>query len=505
MRLLNNIAIAVTVATLAVPTFARVVAAQTLRVGLIEDVDTLDPAQGRTLGGRQVFAAMCDKLFDIDQNGNLYGQLATKSDTSDNGLKVRLTLRQGVKFQDGTPFNAEAVKLNLDRDMSMAESARKGDLRAIDHVNVVDDHTIDLVLKEPYTPLLAQLADRAGMMLSPTAIKGKDAKTVGTHPVCSGPFQLVEQIPQDHITLKRFDGYWDADKIHVDEVIYRPMPDATVRLNNLLSGQLDLISQVATSDLPQLRSASGFQVASVTGLGHFHLIFNLASDAGPFATNVKLRQAVDAAIDRNIINKVVFKGEFVPGNQPVSPSSPYYDKDHPVTGAHLDNAKKLIAESGVSSPSLKIVVNNNPVFLRVAQVIQSMLGEAGIKVTLDPMDSKTATGVVTSGKFQGFFSFWSGRVDPDANTYTYLGCKGSQNSGGYCNADVEKLLTQAAAESKTEDRAALYAKAADSWMADAPMLFLYHPKLFFGLSDSVHDFKPIPDGLIRLQGVSMEK
>jgi peptide/nickel transport system substrate-binding protein len=476
--------------------------AQTLEIGLIEDVDTLDPAQGRTLGGRQVFSTLCDKLFEVDSDGNLQPELALEHVTSEDGLTVTLTLRQGVVFHDGEPFNAQAVKYNLDRAMTMEESARKGDLRAIERVEVIDDYTVALILHQPYTPLLAQLADRPGMMISPAAAEAKGPDGFATDPVCSGPFRLVEQIPQDHIELARFEDYWNADNIHIERVIYRPVPDATVRLNNLLAGQLDLIEQVATTDLEKLRSTEGFEVASVTGLGHFHLLFNLAGD-GPFAKSAALRQAVDAAIDRNIINQAVFGGEFVPGNQPVQPASPYYAGDFPVPARDLERAKALVAESGVDSPSLAIVLNNNPTFLRVAQVIQSMLAEAGITVTLNPTDSGTATGLVTSGDFEGFFSFWSGRVDPDANTHTYLGCTGSQNSGGYCNEEVEALLTRAAAASDPAVRADLYAQAAAIWMADAPTLFIYHPKLFFGYSSAVQGFTPFPDGLVRLDGVTL--
>lgn len=483
----------------------NVAQAQTLQIGLIEDLDTLDPAQGRTLGGRQVFAALCDKLFELDADGALQPELALEQATSDDGLTVTLTLRQGVVFHDGEPFNAEAVKYNLDRAMTMEESARKGDLRAIDRVEVVDEYTVDLVLSTPYTPLLAQLADRPGMMISPAAAEALGPGGFGTAPVCSGPFTLVEQIPQDHIELAKFADYWNADDIHLDGVVYRPVPDATVRLNNLLAGQLDLIEQVATTDLEKLRSTDGFAVSSVTGLGHFHLIFNLAEGAGPFAESAALRQAVDAAIDRNIINEAVFGGEFVPGNQPVQPASPYYAASHSVGERDLDRARALIAESGVEAPELNLVLNNNPTFLRVAQVIQSMLAEAGITVTLSPTDSGTATGLVTAGDFQGFFSFWSGRVDPDANTHTYLGCTGSQNSGKYCDDDVEALLTQAAGASDPAERAALYAQAADIWMAAAPTLFIYHPKLFFGYSTAVEGFVPVPDGLVRLDGVTLSK
>jgi peptide/nickel transport system substrate-binding protein len=481
-------------------------AAGTVRVGMIEDVDTLDPAQGRTLGGRHVFTALCDKLFDIDENVNLYGRLVTAHEISGDGLTVTLQLRSGVVFHDGTPFDAEAVKFNLERALTIEESARKGDIRAIDKVEVVEPLTVRLLLKEPFAPLLAQLSDRAGMMVSPTAASAVSPKDFSNNPVCSGPYKFVERVVQDRIVLERFEDYWNKDTAHFDRVEYRPVPDATVRLNNLMAGQLDLIDQVSTTDLPTLRGDSGFAVDQVTGLGHFHLSFNVANGEGannPYGQKLELRQAVDAAIDRNIINQVVFGGEYVIGNQPVPPTSAYYDKNHPIEPRDLDKAKALVEQAG-GAPPLTILVNNSPSFVQGVQVIQSLLAEAGISVDIQPAEMSTAIGAAGAGQFQAFLAFWSGRVDPDGNTFPYLGCTGSQNWGKYCNPAVDEALNAASRTSDTAERAALYAKAADLWMAEDPYIFLFHQNWFFGRKAALKGFKAIPDGLLRLDGVTME-
>ncbi|WP_396648738.1 ABC transporter substrate-binding protein [Mesorhizobium sp. IMUNJ 23232] len=479
-----------------------------LRIGLIEDVDTLDPTQGGTLGGRQVFSALCDKLFDLDEKAGVIGRLATSHEVSADGLTITLKLRDGVKFHDGTPFDAEAVKFNIERALTLEQSKRKGDVRAVDTIEVVDPLTVKLHLKQPFTPLLAQLADRAGMMMSPTAIKAAaDAAAFGSAPVCSGPYKLVERVVQDRIVLEKFPDYWNKDAFHFDEVTYLPVPDATVRLNNLLAGQLDLIEQVSTADLERVKADPRFTVSSIDGLGFFYLLFNLANGEGAknsFAENAKLRQAIDAAIDRNVINQVAFGGNFTPGNQPVSPSSPYYDKSMPVPARDLDKAKALVAESGVADPTLEVTVNNNPTFLRVGQVIQSMAAEAGIKIVIKPIEASTAGAAVAAGEFQSHLSFWSGRADPDGNIYNYLGCKGSSNVGKYCNQKVDDILTAAAKEADPAKRAALYAEANKLWMPEAPLLVIYHSKPFFAAKKEVTGFKPIPDGLMRLEGVSME-
>ncbi|MBM3525612.1 MAG: ABC transporter substrate-binding protein [Alphaproteobacteria bacterium] len=476
-------------------------------MGTSEDLDTLDPAQGRTLGGRQVFSGLCDKLLDLDENAGIIPRLALSHETAPDGLSVTLKLRTGVVFHDGTPFDAAAVKYNIERALTIPESARKGDIRAIERVDVIDPTTAKLVLKEPFTPLLAQLTDRAGMMISPRAAAAVDAKEFGTKPVCSGPFRFVERVVQDRVVLERFANYWNKDAIHFDRVTYLPIPDGTVRLNNLFSGQLDLVEQISTADLQRVRGDQRFRVSSITGLNHFHMVFNVANGAGaenPFAKNAKLRQAFDLGIDREIINRVVFGGEFVPGNQLVSPLSPYYSKAQPVPKRDVAKAKQLVAESGVASPTLTTLVMNGPAYIQLAQVVQSMLGEVGIKLNVQPMEANTASALAGTGNFQAFLAFWSGRPDPDGNTYPYLGCNGSQNYGKYCRKEVEDLLNQAGRVSGVEQRAQLYAKATELWMQDMPTVPIYHWKWFFAHKAGLAGFKPIPDGLMRLEGVKLQ-
>ena len=496
LSILSGLALSLSLVGVAAPAHSA-----TLRIGIGEDTDTLDPAQGRTFGGRQIFAALCDKLFDLDQNAKVVGQLVTDWKVSDDGLTITLNLRPGVVFHDGTPFNAEAVKFNIERSLNLKELARKGDIRAISKVEVVDDDTVNLILANPFAPLLAQLADRAGMMLSPTAIKAVDTATFANAPVCSGPFKFKERVVQDRVVLERFANYWNKDAIHFDEIVYLPMPDSTVRLNNLLSGQLDIMERIATSDLERLKGNDAVKVVSVTGLGHVHIQFNVSSK-DPLASNVKLRQAMDAAIDRNVLNQVVFDGLYVPGNQPVSPESPFYAKNHPVVPADPARAKALVAEFGLGTPKLTMILNNEPQHLRAGQVVQSMLKDAGIEVELQPVAGGVGNSLMAEGNFQAFLGFWSGRADPDANAYTYLGCKGAQNFGKYCRDEVEKLLAAASAVNDVAKRTELYAQAADLWMTDLPVIYLYHEKRYFGLASGIKGFTPVPDGIVRVTGVS---
>jgi peptide/nickel transport system substrate-binding protein len=226
--------------------------AQTLRIALRQDLDTMDPTLSTSYVGRIVFAGLCDKLFDIDEKLNIVPQLATGYEWSDPKT-LTLHLRQGVTFQDGEALDADAVKDSLVRDMTLPGSYRKNELGLIDHIDVIDSATVRITLKQPSGAFLAQLTDRSGMILAPkvTAAEGKDFTQ---HPVCSGPFKFVERVPQDHVTLERFPGYWDNQDIHFERVEYRVLVDSSVRVANLKAGAIDLSENIVPTDAAAVKA-----------------------------------------------------------------------------------------------------------------------------------------------------------------------------------------------------------------------------------------------------------
>src|SRR5882757_8104373 len=305
------------VAAIAVALFvslsAGAFAQTTLRIGLAEDPDILDPSMARTYVGRIVFAAFCDKLFDIDEKLNIVPQLALSHETSADGKEMTIKLRPGVKFHDGEQFDAEAAKFSLERHLTLSGSFRKPELATVDHVDVVDPLTIKLALKTPFSPLIAQLTDRAGMMVSPKAAKEQGDK-FGLHPVCAGPYKFVERVQQDRIVFEKFADYWNKDNIFIDRVVFLPIVDATVRLANLKSGGLDLIERVLATDIKAVQANSRLTLSTAPELGYLGLTININKDKnkGPLSQSEKVRQALDLSIDREAINQVVFNGEFTP-------------------------------------------------------------------------------------------------------------------------------------------------------------------------------------------------
>lgn len=478
-----------------------------LRIGLGEDPDILDPAQGVSFVGRVVFAALCDKLVDIDRNLTIVPQLATEWSWSADGKSLTLELRDGVKFHDGTQLDAAAVKTNLDRYRNAAESKRKGELKPVREVVAVGPLTVRLELDEPYAPLLAVLADRAGMMLSPTALAAKGDK-IGTAPVCAGPYRFVERVAQERIVVARFADYWgrlapDAP----DRIVYTPVPDQTVRLANLRSGSFDIIERMAATDAKAVAADPRLRFVEGTALAYDLLSINTAhGDAAnnPLGRDKRVREAFEWSIDRSALNQVAYDGRFVPSNQPEAPGTRYYDPAHPVPGRDIAKAKALLAAAGTPHVAFTLASANGTTAQVVTQAIQSMAREAGFDITLQPSEEVMMVRNNAAGNYQAALAIWSGRADPDGNISYWISCDGFLNWGKYCDPELDRRLAAARATLDPAARARLYREAADIYLAARPVIFLYHYKWLWGMSRKVEGFEPYPDGIIRPQTLGLK-
>jgi peptide/nickel transport system substrate-binding protein len=503
MKLLR-LAVTTTALVLALGTGAR--AETTLRIGLAEDPDILDPTLARTYVGRIVFAAVCDKLFDIDEKLNIVPQLALSHETSADGKEVTIKLRPGVKFHDGEPLDADAAKFSIERHMTLPTSFRKSELASVDHVEVVDPLTIKLVLKTPFAPLITQLTDRSGMMVSPKAAK-KEGDKFGLHPVCAGPYKFVERVAQDRMVFEKFADYWNKDNVFIDRVVFLPIVDPTVRLANLKSGGLDLIERVLATDIKEVRSDPRLVLSTAPSLGYLGLTINIANDKnkGALSQSEKVRQALDLSIDREALNLVVFNGEFTPGNQWVSPQHPYYQKAFPMAKRDVEKAKALLKEAGVALPvTVDMMVPKGAENEAVAQVIQSMAAEAGFDLKIRLIEFATSFKQAQAGEFQIFQIDWSGRIDPDGNSYVFLHSKAPQNDGGYSNPEADKAMEDGRLTSDSAQRKAIYEKLAKNVLNDEPIIYLFHRKILIAHTTKLEGYRQMPDGLVRVVGLKLK-
>lgn len=483
---------------------ATAAGAAELRIGLESDPDALDPDRSRLFVGRIVFTAMCDKLVDVNEKLELQPQLATAWALAEDGLSITFTLREGVKFHDGTDFDAAAVKANLERSKTLEDSVRKSELASVESVEVISPTEVRLNLSAPDATLMAQLADRAGMMLSPTAFA--DGKDFSTAPACAGPFKFVNRVAQDRIELERFADYWDAGSIKLDRVVYLPIPDSTVRLANLQSGDLDMVNQLAATDIPTVQGNGKLRVEQVTGLGYQGIYFNLGNGAAadnPLSKDARIRQALSLSIDRNAISQVVYQGAFPPAGQPFPPDSPYYNEEFAAPERDVERAKALLAEAGVTTPlAIELQVPNRPENQQIAQMIQAMAAEAGINVTLVTKEYATLVSDGAEGAFQSHAKGWSGRIDPDGNLHQFVTTGAGFNDGHYSNPEVDRLLNEARTISDPAQRKERYDQAQAILQQDLPVTYLYYQAWLYGVDQGVEGFKPYPDGMIRLQNVS---
>src|SRR5215471_10543814 len=447
---------------------AGTASAQTnLRIGLGDDPDGLDPTTSRFYTTRIVFAALCDKLFDIDEKSNIVPQLALSSETSADGKTVTIKLRPGVKFHDGELFDAAAAKYSLERHMNMKGSFRKPELAAVDTVEVVDPLTIKLNLKQPFSPLLSQLTDRAGMMVSPKA-----AEAAG------------------------------------DKFTYLPIVDSTVRLASLRSGGLDMMERLLATDIKTVRDDPKLKLSKAVSLGFWALLVNVANGPkadNPLGKDPRVRRALELSIDREALNQVVFNGEFTPGNQWVSPEHPYYQKAFPIRPRDIEKAKALLKQAGVTLPvTVDMMVPKGAENEAVAQVVQSMAAEAGFDLKIRLIEFATSFKQAQAGEFQIFQINWSGRIDPDGNSYIFLHTKAPQNDGGYPNPEADNLMQDARLTADAAQRKALYEKLTRIVLNDEPIIYLYHRKLLIAHSKKLEGYRQMPDGLVRVIGLKLK-
>ena len=485
---------------------AGLASAQTLRIGLAEVPDALDPSLARTFVGRIVFASLCDKLVDIDEKLNIVPQLATSWQWSGDSKALTMKLRPGVTFHDGEKFDAAAVKYNIERHKNINGSNRRGELLPVTSVDVVDDMTVRLNLSAPFSPLLTVLADRAGMMVSPKAAAANPTN-FGASPVCSGPFKFVSRIAQDKITLERYASYWNKGEIHFDKIVFQPIVDATVRLANLRSGQLDFIERVSPADIPAIRKEGKFTVARITELGYQGITINTGksdiAQKNPLGKDPRVREAFELSLDRAGIVKVAMDGEAEVGNQWVPPANSFYARNVPVPRRDIARAKQLLKEAGVPNPSFTLMTPTTSDAQRLAQVVQAMSKEAGFDVKIQATEFATSLNLADKGQFEAYVLAWSGRADPDGNLFSFYGCKQPLNYSGECRANWDELLTRSRNTLDTPGRIKVFATLAAETEKQRPIIYLYHRNWLWAFNKKVTGLRTVPDGLVRVQGLKM--
>jgi peptide/nickel transport system substrate-binding protein len=466
----------------------------TATIALESELRTLDPLDSSLLVEREVFYNLYDSLFTIDPSLKIMPGLVKSWDTTDP-MNYKFTLQSGVKYQDGTAFNAQSVKDNIQRYQTTSASRRKSDLASVGSVEVVDDTHVVFHLKKPDATLLATLVDRAGMMLSMAAVKaGGQNFSLAPTGAGSGPFAFVEWKRNDHLTLKKNPSYWKSGLPYLDGVTYRAIPDVNAILAALRTGDIDIARIIAPKDVASVKSDSSFIYRDTPAIGFNG--FELNTGAPPFNDPAK-RQAVALAIDRYEVLKNINFNIGVVGYGPIPPSSWAFDSTEKIYD-HADAAKAKAAATGFS---FTFKTTSDPINQQQAALLQSELAAAGITMNIQTEEFATYVQECVNHKFEACNVNWSGRIDPDGNTYAWWHTKGDFNDSLYSNAQVDAWLEDARVNTDQSKRKQDYVNAQKQIVADAPYVFTG-----FGVSAQIsdikiHGFTLYPDLMIRMAEV----
>jgi peptide/nickel transport system substrate-binding protein len=466
---------------------------------MVSDINTLDPCLSSSFYDRQILNNITDKLFDLNSKGKIIPVLATGYKVAPGGFVYTITLRKGVKFQDGTPFNAAAAKFNLDRYRSTACAPRAAELAPVRSVVAKGSSTLVIHLNEPFSPLLSILTDRSGMMMSPKAIQS-EGTSFAQKPVGTGPFVFSERVKGDHITLVRNPHYWRKGYPKASEVVFKIFVDPNTELVNLQSGQVDFIDAVTAQNVPTVKNNKKLHLVNRPGYGWGGFWLNVAAP-GPLHSKL-IREAISAAIDRKAYIKAIAGSTAIPSNSPFGPGEFAYGSWDKPPAQNIKRAKTLVKQSGIKNPSFTFDTTSATVALQGAQILQQMLAKAGITMTIKTEDFPTILDQLSKHNFEASAVGWSGRPDPDQNSYNHFVALGPFNYGQYASGTVTNALNKARATQNLTKRRQYYAIVARTLAKDVPYVFTDHPNNSFAEIAKLKGFNYVPDGIIRTMAMT---
>lgn len=468
-----------------------------LRVAYHEEFRTLDPHFSLQVAERYMMYSLYNTLVGMDEGFNPVPELA-ESWSNPDPKSYLFKLRPGVKFHDGSDFDAEVVKWNIDRLKDPAtKSPRASDVAKVASVDVVDKYSVKFNLSEPFAPLLAVMMDRPGFMVSPTAVR-KYGQDYGRNPVGTGPFKFVRWTQDQGASLERNSSYWNPAEPYVDAVEFRLNPDPAVRVTMLKSGEVDLIDRFDTKDAAALKTDSQFKLLEFASGNWQGLQWHV--NEPPFDSKL-IRQAIAWGLDRQSLGKIQWSGYGAIPNAPVTTALGNPQGVIPI-GFDQAKSKELLAQAGKPNGlEATLTVRARPDDTRLGELIQSQLAEIGIKVTLGTINPNDWTVATQNRAINWTTTNWTQRGDPDGLLSILFGSKGSANTTNYANSQVDDLLASASSTYDPAQRKTLYTRIQQIIVEDAPMVFLWQPSFFYATSKAVDGVQNTPDNILRTRTI----
>jgi peptide/nickel transport system substrate-binding protein len=471
-----------------------------LNIGLGSYPTSIDPQLSGALVERHVHYSIFDTLFELNSDGKIVPGLVDSYELSDDGKIYTLKLKQGIKFHDGSEFNAEAVKFNIERYKEDV-STRRSELSFVESVTVEDPYTVKIKLSDPFSPFISVLTDRSGMMVSPAAVE-KYGEDFNSHPVGTGPYVFVSKVNGDNITLKKNENYWKGE-VKIDEIVFKVFTNESSKVQNLISGQVDIIDTIPSKEIPTLEENPNLTAIYEPGTGYQMIYVNTQSET---LNNKYLRQAVNKAIDRDAIVKVVYDGYAQPANSPFAPSHFAYGESDKIGKPNADEIRELLQKGGKPDGfTFTLQVSNTPVYQQLATVIKSMLKEHNINMEIELIEPSIVGTNGSSGNYEALAAQWSGRPDPDQNIYIFVVTGQPLNWPQISNPELDDLIIQARFESDEAGRKELYDQAMEIIHDEVPFIYLTHKFNTLGVSKNITGFEYISDGIIRTANLDKQQ
>lgn len=479
------------------------------------DSTSLDPATTTEGESFKVTVNLYETLINFgEQDTEIQPGLATEWEQSDDGLKHTLKLREGVKFHDGTDFNAEAVVFNFERwkagnaEQFYYYNSQFGD--KIAEVKAVDEYTVEFTLNAPIAPFYKNLAMSPFGIASPAAIE-EHGDDFFKNPVGTGPFKFQEWKENDRITIVKNEEYWQEGLPKLDEVIFRVIPENSARLNALSSGEVDLIDGVNFSDKATIEGNPDLQVFERPSLNVGYL--GLTSTRGPLKEKL-VRQALNHAVDKQALIDAFYAGAAEPAINPMPPVVAGYNPDVVDYEYNPEKAKELLAEAGYPDGfemelwAMPVPRPYMPEGQKVGEALQAMFAEIGVKANIVTYEWGTYLDKAKNGEADTFLLGWTGD-NGDADNFLYVlldeDAIGSNNYSYYKNDEVHELLLKAQASSDQAEREELYKQAQVIIKDDAPWIPLVHSTPLLAGGANISNFLAHPTGSDLLSSVEIKQ
>jgi peptide/nickel transport system substrate-binding protein len=479
----------------------------TLLVADFSDQKTLDPALINTTPMRNIGRAIYDTLVDIDLNGNYVPVLAESWETPDPRTWV-LHLRQGIKYPDGTPFDAAAVKFNIDRHLDPATKSRQiGELLTIDAVEIVNSSTVRFRLKTPSAGFLSPFVDRSGFVASPAAVQQWGNDAYGQHPVGVGPFRLVELQPDQSYTVERNSDYWTSGKPFLDRITWKIIPLDATRLVELRSGGVQIAEDLPLQNVEQIRGMDQVVLSERPGARFYFNRWNMDDEYGK---SLELRQAYNWILDREAIHKAVFFGTGLIGFDPFLPGQPFHDPNYKPFTRDVAKAKALMDKAELPSDrKFTIYPDTGAVGQKLAQIMQATFAELGLEVSIQNEDLAATTAREERGDWVVTVSS-TGRFAYRPDPAQYLGSLWHSKStyyrtGKLNDPETDRLITEGEAESDKAKRYTLYRQLANRINEVGSTAFFENSSDFKGLSPKLRGFVHMPDVINRFKDMWLDQ